>query len=593
MANWFSNVGTVGVRSVEPYISKNSAYSNLTDKERTARQLARRVKAADFYGFPTDAVGSANTVMSGATQFFSPQLSTDFLELPQSLRERREIYRHFYKSDPIVGQAIDLHTELPLSKIRLGAPKPTVCPKGFESPAEYGKYILRFFEAMCKRIRLLNRLVTGVHHYWLDGGSVIFAEDSDVEVPQEIGYEKQTRKESVISESGDPEERSESYWVERDDREEQELLYYQKHYRGWERLIILPIDQVKMTSYSFTDKMRIELIPSERDRQVIEQAKMGDPIASEMAEEIPHEVREYIEGGQTIPLGTDPDEGSFVFYLAARRSAGEELGNSLLDRCLRVLYYREKLRQAQTQIASRAMTPRRLVSGENLSDAQTEELREQVDLALVDPDYSIVTNYEVRWEEQSSRDRLLDLGGEYEQTERQLLAGLGVTESLMSGEAIYSGDRLKLEVINTRYMFLRDVLQEFVEEYLFKPVARRKGFIEKNKWGEEIVLYPRLSFTRMPLRDSQDTYDALFNLYQKGSISIDVILDMFNIDPVDTQEKLEKDMFTVNDSTFNEVMRAVYGEAGRALVEKTDIVERITNYLGLKKLAEAPEEGRF
>jgi len=241
------------------------------------------------------------------------------------------------------------------------------------------------------------------------------------------------------------------------------------------------------------------------------------------------------------------------------------------------------------------MTPRRLVWAEGLSDMDTDDLREQVDLALVDPDYSIVTNYEVHWEEQSSRDRLLDLSGEYEQTERQILTGLGVTESLMSGESLYSGDRLKLEVINTRYVLLREVLQEYVEKYLFEPVARRKGFVEKNEWGEEVVLYPRLSFTRLPLRDSQDTFDALYNLYTKGSISVDVILEMFNIDPMDTKDKLERDMFTVNDATFNEVMRSIYGEIGRTLAEKTDIADRVAKYLEVKFKAEpaAEEESRF
>ena len=53
--------------------------------------------------------------------------------------------------------------------------------------------------------------------------------------------------------------------------------------------------------------------------------------------------------------------------------------------CLRLLYYKEKLRQAQTQIASRAMTPKRIVWAEDISEADVENLREQVDLSLVQP----------------------------------------------------------------------------------------------------------------------------------------------------------------------------------------------------------------
>lgn len=592
----FTNVRTaVGVdvppkARRSPFVTKTGAGSSmpLTDKERAARQQYRN-KTAMYAG---DIGG--NTVLSGNQSFFSPQLSTDFLELPQSLREKREIYRHFYNTDEMVAQAIDLHTELPLSKVRLAAPKPSTCPAGFDSPDDYGKYILTFFERMTKRIKLFHRLITLVHHYWLDGTVIAFAEDSEVSMPDDVGFERQVNRKSVLTDEGDTKEEDEEAWVEKSNREDEELRYYQKHYQGWDRLLIFPIDQVKITTFNYTDKVRLDLIPSDRDRALIEQASQGDPMAEEMVNEIPAEVREYIASSQLIPLGTDPDEGSFAFLLAGRRGAGDDMGQSLLDRCLRTLYYREKLRQAQTQIASRAMTPKRIVWAEDISQADAESLREQVDLALVDPDYSIITNYEVHWEEMGSRDRLLDLSTEYEQTERRLRTGLGVTESLMSGETLYSGDRLKLEVINQRYLFLRELLQEYVEEYLFKPVARRKGFIEKDKWGEEVVLYPRLSFTRLPLRDSQDTYDALFNLYQKGSISIDLILEMFNVDPHDTRIKLERDMFTVNDATFNEVLRGIYGAIGGTIAEQSDVADRVTKYLGLKKKEQPAEaESRF
>ena len=1084
-------------RNYAPYAAKGK-FTNLTDKER----LARRIRTSNMsgmgnYGGPVPTGAGTNTSLSGVSSFFSPQLSTDFLELPQSLREKREIYRHFYNSDPLVGQAIDIHTELPLSKVRLLTPRPRTCPAGFKSADNYGKYILDYFERMCDKVDLFKRLITAVHHYWLDGNVFLFAEDSSVDIPVDVGNRVERRPKAVLHEDGTGTETDEEVVEPYDDHEERDLAYYQKHYKGWSKLVILPVDQVKLTTFSFTDKTRIELIPSDRDKVLFTQAKAGDERAQEMVEEIPSEVREYIEGGKLIPLGTDPDEGSFCYHLAARRGAGEDLGASILDRChlagtpvivkrdevvqqvsienldpdtdlvlgqtgswrefevgvrnvdeevtllqvskigqpigstsdhrypvlrgyqvvelqagsievgdylqvaqvplsesistvdlsefmkkvpescytarksgntsslileitnvtlesftvsyqkdqtdqkeigrtgdlnaildwaatltepvtmrsaevcerfgfhpatlkelrsqlialgygvtvtrgksivfppnlngtqalkradhnknfprwikldpdlgyflgywlgdghiskqlgldygvlgftygpnepasmlsmsnikamldnlkvawsespsgagthlygyqdaivrwvannfghtcedkhlpewvfdaprdflngllrgfcdsdgdvvkknngsvsvrfngtnkilmeqvflicsslgipvsqakptkerwvkqadgslswakpcysvhfthgpsvkyffesgflakrkdpdvwksgrsgsrhvehegklfyrvsnidtarhagpvyslnvhddhtfyvcgiltkncLRTLYYREKLRQAQTLIATRAMTPKRLIWGEGLSELDVEDLREQVDLSLVDPDYSIITNYEVHWEDIGARDRLLDLSTEYEITDKQLFAGLGVTESLLNGESTFSGDRVKLEVLNTRYLLFREMIQEYVEKYLFKPVARRKGFVEEDEWGNEVVLYPRLSFTRLALRDSQDTFDALFNLYQKGSISIDVILEMFNIDPMDTKEKLERDMFTVNDATFNEVMRGIYGEVGRKLVEETDVAKKIADYLKLKKTETPPaEESRF
>jgi hypothetical protein len=575
------------VRVNRPYVAQSYS-SKLTYKERLARQQVRMNRQSNIVG---DGGMGGNTMTSTQGNFFSPQLSTDFLELPQSLREWRELYRHYYNNDELVGQAIDLHTELPLSKIRLAPPKPRTCPKGFKDAHNYGKYILSRFVAMCDTIKLFQRLITMVHHFWLDGSCAAFAEDSLVEVPQEIGYDRQVGTKSVLNENGETAEEQEEVWVERADRKDQEFSYYQKHYKGWAKLVVLPIDQIKITSFSFTDKVKLELIPSNNDRALVEKAKSGDPIAEEMIQEIPQEVLEYLESNQLVPLGTDPDEGSFAYILCGRKSTDSMLGQSILHRCIRTLNFREKLRQAQTQIASRAMTPKRLVWAEGLSDSDVEALREQIDLALVDPDYTIVTNYEVHWEEMGARDRLLDLSSEYEQAEKRLLSGLGVTESLMSGESLYSGDRLKLEVINNRYLYLRELIQDYVENYLFKPVARRMGFVEKDEWGQEVVLYPRLSFSRLPLRDSQDTFDALYNLYQKGSIDIGVILELFNIDADDTKAKIEMDALTVNDATFNEVMRAIYSEVGRVLAEKSNVTEKIAEYLKLKMKPEPAEEG--
>jgi len=239
------------------------------------------------------------------------------------------------------------------------------------------------------------------------------------------------------------------------------------------------------------------------------------------------------------------------------------------------------------------MTPIRLVYAEDMDANDVEALREQVDLALQDPDYSIIANFQVSWEEMGADSRLLELSGEYDMTDRQMYAGLGVTESLLSGESSYSGDRINLEVINTRYMLMREVLQEMVEENILKPMCRRMGFIEEDEDGEEVVLHPTLSFTRLGLRDNQDTFDALFNLYQKGSLDIDVILELLNVDPVTTKAKLERDMWTLNDSQFNEVLRGVYGEAGRAMAENTDVLEKIASNLDLKYSKPKEDGGRF
>tara|TARA_X000000950_G_scaffold114497_1_gene143972 strand:- start:346 stop:2031 length:1686 start_codon:yes stop_codon:yes gene_type:complete len=515
-----------------------------------------------FASFPS--VGG--TQMGAGGNFYSPELSTDFLELPQSLDEQRNYYRFFYRADPFVGQAIDLHTELPLSKLRLNIPK--------AENREMAQKSLDFCQGWAKDVGLLHRLIEIVHDYHLIGECFIFVEDASPDMPQDIRQEE-TR---VFNEET---KEVETHWSERLDADDRAVEWLKENYNGWTAIRILPPEQVHMESFPFTDERIVELIPDSKTKDLINQADMGDPNSKRVVDSMPEDVVNSIRNGQNISLNTDPEAGSFVYYMSRKKSQYEARGHSILERCIRTLVYRDKLRQAQTSIASRHMTPIRVIYAEGMDIQDVEELREQVDMSLQDPDYSIIANFEIRWEEMGADQRLLDLTSEYDLTDRQLYAGLGVTESLLSGESSYSGDRINLEVINTRYMLLRELLQDFVEQYIFKPMCARMGFVETDEDGVEKIIYPKLSFTRLALRDNSDTFDALFNLYQKGSLDIDIILELLNIDPETTNIKLQRDLFTLNDSSFNEVMRSIYSEVGRSLAENSDVAQKVAENMGL------------
>jgi len=553
------------VKSVKNGDGKRAAH---TGKPRKIPKIAMASRVASL------GLGNASAIQGTGGNFYSPELSTDFLELPQSLFEQWNYYRFFYRTEPFVGQAVDIHVELPLSKIRIGIPK--------GAKREIAMAATRFCDKWSKRIDLLGRLYSIVRDLHLIGEVFVWCEDSNPEMPIDI-------REYAIKELTDDGKVVES-WVPREDADDRAVAWLKKNYKGWTSIRVLPPEQVRMESFNFTDQKIIELLPSSSDKAVVERARAGDAGAARVVASMPEEVIKAVVEGQNIPLNTDPDAGSFCYYLANKKSDYEPRGHSILERCMRALVFRDKLRQAQTSIASRHMTPIRLVWAPDMDLADVEALREQIDMALMDPDYSIITNFQVTWEEMGADQRLLDLSGEYDLTDRQLYAGLGVTEGLLSGESAYSGDRINLEVINTRYMLLRDQIQNFVETQIFKPMCARMGFVDVDEDGEEFVVTPTLSFTRLALRDNRDTFDILYNLYTKGSVDIETILDLLNLDPVTVREKLEKDLFTVNDPTFNEVLRNIYSGAGSELVQKSDAVQKIADSIRLK-FTPPPEEG--
>lgn len=531
---------------------------------------AMRMKTATGYGM------SGGTITGSGGNFYSPELSTDFLELPQSRDEQRNFYRFFADHDPFVGQAVDQVTELPLSKVRIRMPE--------AQNRELAEKATRFCEKWSKRNHLLQRLMEISYDLNLLGEVTVFCEDTNPDLPPEIRAE-QIRE---IKADGSLVER----WQDYPDADERAVAWLKKNYKGWTAIRVLPPEQIQVEGFNFTDEKLIEMVPDAKTKAIVERAKQGDKEALRIVNSMPPEIVDAISENRNLPLNTDPDAGSFAFVVARKRSQYDPHGKSVLQRCLRTLILRDKVRQSLTSIASRHMTPYRIIYAVDMNDEQTEALREQVDLALQDPDYSVITNFEVSWEERGADQRLPDWSWLYEMTDRQLYAGLGVTESLLSGESSYSGDRIHLEVLNTRFLLIRQLLQEMVEEFFFAPMCKRMGFIEEDEDGNMEVIVPQLSFTRLALRDNSDTFDALFNLYQKGSLDIDVILDLLNIDPVVTKEKLKRDLFGQNDALFNEVLRALYSKIGDALVDGTDVTAKVAANIGLK-YEKPKEEGRF
>lgn len=421
----------------------------------------------------------------------------------------------------------------------------------------------------------------------------IFAEDQDIEIPDEILEDTIETEVGEIDYAGRPVVRKE---VTKKPKEKEEQLkamhkFVVDNYNGWQRLRILPPDQIRLEVFQYTDKVKMELIPSEKDRLVVLRAlEQGDEDAEKIADGIPEEIRENLLNGQMIPLNSSPYDdylcSSFCFHLAHKKSSYDDRGISILERCLRDLLYQDKLRQAQTSIASRAMTPKRVIWAEKMSQVDVEDLRDQVDQALIDPDFSIVTNFEVHWDEIGSRDRLLDLSTEYDITNKRLFIGLRVTEPMLTGESSYSGERIHLDVMNTMYLLYRENLADYVEKFLFAPVAEKKGFIEIDDAGNRVLLYPKLQFTRLALRDNAELQDFMFNLYQKGSLPISYILELLNIDVDDAHAQLKEDLFTPKDATFNELIRGIAEALAQPIVDETDIKDKVIKTLGLKKSEE-------
>ena len=120
--------------------------------KKTARRTVRANSAQVTFGNPT---------------FYQPLFQTTNMLLPRDRRERNEWCRHFYRTEPIVATALDLHTEFPISDLN------NVCSD---------QYIKKFFDYLAfEKLDLVNLLLEIGLEYWKIGDVFPFGQFNESE----------------------------------------------------------------------------------------------------------------------------------------------------------------------------------------------------------------------------------------------------------------------------------------------------------------------------------------------------------------------------------------------------------------------------
>src|SRR5208282_3201271 len=170
----------VPAKGTERVYASASKYTIYDEKQGTLkddvefRNKMRAYKQSKIAGMFGGDVGWADIAESGNIGFYSYEYPVDALELPQSRAEELRFYRLASDRDPIVGRAIDLHTELPLSKFTLEKPK---C-----SSPKFADYVFDYFNRVVNETAMFEDIMAATREYFIIGEAFLFVEDSDVEI---------------------------------------------------------------------------------------------------------------------------------------------------------------------------------------------------------------------------------------------------------------------------------------------------------------------------------------------------------------------------------------------------------------------------
>src|SRR5271168_4203044 len=180
------------IRDDVAYRNKLRSLRGLADAFLGSDETVQTGKTAGMFGGDSG-VGYADIADSNNIGYYSYEFPVDALELPASRAEELRFYRLAYDRDPIVGRAIDLHTELPLSKMELSKPK---C-----SSEEYSDFVFDEFQRVVQTTKLFQVLIDAVREYWTIGETFIF-----VEKPADIEPCPEAQKQIEKGQKGDSSE---------------------------------------------------------------------------------------------------------------------------------------------------------------------------------------------------------------------------------------------------------------------------------------------------------------------------------------------------------------------------------------------------
>jgi len=417
---------------------------------------------------------SPSDLIRQAPKYYHPLYDASNLQLPTKTREINQWCRHWYKTDPVVKSAIDIHSEFPLS--------------GFENVCEDDSIKAYFDEMAFDILKLPRTLLELSLDWWKLGNTFPFGE-----------------------------------WNYDEGR--------------WERIFLLNPDFIEIEKSLFAMTPVLKFDPDETTKRICSSRQPKEQY-EQLLEIDEGEFVKLVAKGQKVPLNgiemqfKDP-EGHLeesemiqnVWHLAHKLSPYEVVGTPLMYSVFKPLVYKDEVRQMQKAIMSRQITPIKVVKvGSEQFPANQEAIvtmRNLLDQATEDPNAFIVYNHTLMVEYITGAGHTMPLTSEYEWIDKELYTGLGVSKNMLVGDGpTYSAaSSIGFQILINKYLRFQSYLAQWIEE-LYKTVARAQGFYKIDPVTKKPkLIYPRITWELMKLKDDVAQKRLALEMQAKGLIS--------------------------------------------------------------------------
>lgn len=436
--------------------------------------------------------GSGANVAMTQPMFFSPLHTPQNWQIASRRREIMQWSRFYYMNEPKVAAGVDFYANFSMNGFKLECKS---------------KKVLKFYERLIEKIDLAEKLNAISHEYFLLGDVFPFTE---IECPNCGGAGR----------TGDG-----------------ELC---THIDGtFKSIKLMNPDYLDVKDNPLASNPEYYLIPDEELKLIVQRQE-----PKSIFDSLPVALIKAVQAGQPIRLSD-----RCISHLKHNASDYGTYGTSMLQRLFTVLAYKTKIMTANWIIAERLILPVRVVKvGDKdrpATDADLTDVQNQLSAVANDPNLTIITHHAFEYEWYGATGKIHNITAELEEIGKEILDGLMLNQAILNGEmAGYSSAQVGIEVLIRRLDNWRNKLKSWVETNIFKPVAMMQGFIdesESKESGETVYLFPKLTWNDLQLRDKTNRIQTLMQMYDKGMVSAQTVLEEMDLDYDSEVEKIREE----------------------------------------------------
>lgn len=442
--------------------------------------------------------GSGSNSLTTVQTPYQPEFSSpDRQQYPVHRILANRYWRLFYKLDPVIGNCIDMYSNLPWSNFELTG-------EGIEGE------IRQKYEYMCRESQLLAMLPYFVSEYLAIGEAVphcFYSNDEGV------------------------------------------FTHIAMH--NPDQLEVIDAPFIKMDPI-------IEFVPDERLRSVL---TSNSPQLMGLRQKMPPELLSRLQSRQNIPLSPinatfiprklhpyDTRGTSILSRLWRVLMLEDSVFNATIQTARR---HAGPIKVAKLGNAQTGWIP---------PPEQERRLLELLAQAEMDPNAWLVYHYGIQFDMIGTTDKIMSVNREYDIIERIKLVGLGISKSFLHGEVSYASSATGLQVFLQRLKALRMFFeQKWIYPKFFRPIAEINGWIKPKPAEVAHRFRVKRSARELAEQDAYIIPKIVWDKSLDPQISGDLIQAMSNLEQIGVKFSKTSKMAAVGYS-FEEETKKIHRE---------------------------------